>query len=55
MIGAVTYAKRSPERMQKVLDFIDSSCDLSPSEVVKFIMSQPDFHEYGLSLHEVVR
>lgn len=50
--GIVTYAKRKPERLQKVLNFIENSRDLTPSDVVKFVMLQPDFHEYGLSNKE---
>lgn len=36
------------------MDFIDSSNNLTPSDVVKFVMLQPDFHEYGLGLKEMV-
>lgn len=52
--GIVTYAKMKPERLKKVMDFIDSSDNLTPSDIVKFVMSQPDFHEYGLGLNEMV-
>lgn len=52
--GIVTYAKKKPERLKKVLDFIDSSDDLTPSDIVKFVMSQSDFHEYGLGVKEMV-
>lgn len=50
--GIVTYAKRKPERLQKVMDFIDKSDNLTASDVVKFVMLQPDFHDYGLGLKE---
>lgn len=53
--GIVTYTKKKPERLKKVLEFIDNSPEeLTPSDVVKFVMQQPDFHEYGLSLKEMV-
>lgn len=51
--GIVTYAKKKPERLKKVLNFIDNSKDLTTSDVVKFVMMQPDFHEDGLSLKEM--
>ena len=51
--GIVTYTKKKPERLQKVMNFIDASDNLTPSDVVKFVMSQPDFHEDGLGLKEI--
>ena len=48
--GIVNYAKRKPEHLKKVMDYIDSSKDLTPSDIVKFVMLQPDFHEDGLRL-----
>jgi len=41
--GIVTYAKKKPERLKKVMDFMDSSADLISSDIVKFVMQQPDF------------
>jgi hypothetical protein len=51
--GIVTYAKMKPERLQKIMDFINSSDNLTTSDIVKFVMLQPDFHEYGLGLKEL--
>lgn len=51
--GIVTYVKRKPERLQKVMNFLDTSDNLTPSDVVKFVMLQPDFHEFGLGLKEI--
>ena len=53
VMGIVTYAKRKPERLEKVLNYINSSENLTPSDIVKFVMIQPDFHEYGLGLSKV--
>ena len=36
--GIVTYAKKKPERLEKVMTFIDSSDSLTPSDVVKFVI-----------------
>ena len=53
-VGISAYAKKKPERLKKVLDFKDNSDSLTPSDVVKFVMLQPDFHEHGLSFDEKV-
>lgn len=51
--GIVGYAKRKPERLQKVMEFLNSSDELTTSDIVKFVTMQPDFHEYGLSLKQI--
>ena len=51
--GIMNYAKQKPERLQNVLQFLDSSDDLSTSKVIEFVMMQPDFHEFGVSLKEL--
>ena len=50
--GIVGYAKMKPERLEKVIEFLNSSDELTSSDVVKFVMSQPDFHEYGLGFKQ---
>ena len=52
--GVTSYAKKKPERLQKVLDYINDNEFASASDIVLFIMSQPDFHEDGLGLKEMV-
>ena len=47
------YAKRKTERLEKVMEFLNSSDELTTSDVVNFVMMQPDFHEYGLSLKQI--
>ena len=51
LAGIISYAEKKPERLKRVLAFIENTDDLSPSDVVKFVMLQPDFREYGLSLN----
>lgn len=53
VMGILSYAKRKPERLEKVLTFLNETPDLTSSDVVKFVMDQPDFHEYGLGLKEM--
>ena len=50
----VAYTKRSPRQMNKVLEYLDSSNNLTTSKVVRFVMSQPDFHEHGLGSKEKI-
>lgn len=52
--GIVAYAKKKPERLEKVLNYLNSSDELSCSDVVEFVMSQPDFHEDGFKEAELV-
>jgi len=46
VMGIVAYCKQNPNRVRKVLDFINSTDGVTPSEVVRFVMEQPDFQEY---------
>lgn len=48
VMGIVAYCKQNPNRVRKVLDFIDSTDGVTPSEVVRFVMEQPDFQEYTI-------
>ena len=52
--GIVTYVKQKPSRLDAILQFLNSSDVLTPSDVVKYVMDQPDFHEFGLGLNELV-
>lgn len=53
VVGIITYVKQKPGRLQKVLQFINSSEDLTCSDVVKFVSDQPDFHEFGINKAEM--
>ena len=54
VMGIVNYAKQKPERLGKVLGFINDSKNITTSDVIKFVMDQSDFHESGLGLKEMV-
>ncbi len=49
--GITTYAKKKPDRLRRVLDYISSSNELTSSDIVKFVMMQPDFHEDGVNIN----
>ena len=53
VMGIISYAKRKPERLDKVLRYLNEAPNPTSSDVVKFVMEQPDFHEYGLELKEM--
>ncbi len=52
VMGIISYAKKKPDHLKNVLQFLDNTPTLNSSDVVKYVMDQPDFHEYGLSLKE---
>ena len=54
VMGIISYAKRKPERLQRLLQFINDNNDLTPSDVVKYVIDQTDFHEFDLGLNEMV-
>ena len=46
VMGVITYAKQKPERVEKILNYLKSSDNLSKGDVIEFISDQPDFHEF---------
>lgn len=54
-VAAITsYASRTPERLQKVLNYLDTEGDLTTADVIRFISDQPDFYEYAAPPEEKV-
>ena len=51
ILGVVNYAKKKPEHVKKLNEYFDSHSDLTTSDVVEFIMTQPDFHAYSAVAH----
>lgn len=49
--GVLAYVREDPERVQKVKDFIDENASANSSDILGFIMSQPDFLDES-SVHE---
>ena len=50
IMGVIAYVKKKPERLEKVMHFLDTSETLTPSDILRFIANEPDFHEFGLGL-----
>ena len=53
VIGITTYVKKNPQRLKIVNSFMDEHPDANPSDIVYFVMKQPDFHDDGLGLKNV--
>lgn len=49
VLGITTYAKKKPERMAKVMEYMEQNPNASTSDIVGFVMLQEDFHEDGVS------
>ena len=47
--GIYTYVRKKPERLEKVMNYINNNMDVTSSDVVEYVMQQPDFHEDGVS------
>ena len=52
--GTAAYAKKRSKRLEKVMQYINTTENLTTADVVRFVMLQPDFHEDGLSDKELV-
>lgn len=52
VMGVITYAKQKPERGEKILDYLNSSDNISTSDVIRFVSDQPDFHDFCVSTRQ---
>ncbi len=53
VMGILAYCKHKPGRVEKVLEFINNTEEVTPSDVVGFVMDQPDFQEYAIQDYRV--
>ncbi len=49
--GIYTYVRKKPERLEKVMNYINNNKDVTSSDVVAYVMQQPDFHEDGVYIN----
>lgn len=54
ILGVINYAKRKPEHVSILNEFIDNNPNSTTSDVVEFIVQQPDFHSYSAALNKKV-
>ena len=52
--GVINYAKKEPSHVEILNDYLDNGRDLTTSDVVEFIIQQPDFHSYSATLKQTV-
>ncbi|MBP3754423.1 MAG: hypothetical protein J6I66_06175 [Lachnospiraceae bacterium] len=52
--GVVNYAKKNPRHIEILKNYLDSNENLTSSDVVEFIIRQPDFHEYSANATKVM-
>lgn len=45
IFGVINYAKKKPEHITVLINYIKSTDDIKTSDIVKFIIEQPDFKE----------
>ena len=47
ILGTVNYVKKDPSHLNILKDFMRDKTNLVSSDIVAFIISQPDFHSYS--------
>ncbi|MBO5597419.1 MAG: hypothetical protein J5943_02290 [Oribacterium sp.] len=47
IFGTINYAKKDPSHIEILKDYMSGKSDLTSSDVIAFIMKQPDFHNYS--------
>lgn len=52
VVGVTLYAKKTPERMKTVIEYVKSHMDATTSDIVWFISNQPDFHDDAAPCYE---
>lgn len=45
VMGVMAYARKKPERVDVLLDYINNNDELTCSDIVKYVSLQPDFYE----------
>ena len=45
VLAVTQYAKRKPERLEKVLNYLKDNPNATSSDVVEFVSDQTDFYE----------
>ena len=52
VLGVISYAKKNPIHINELNRFMDRNENLTSSDVVEFIINQPDFHSYSAIQHK---
>ena len=54
VMGVIAYVKQKPDRLKKVMEYLNSSDSLSKSDVILFISTQPDFFDTDTAEEQVI-
>ena len=54
VMGVISYVKQKPDRLKKVMEYLNSSDSLSKSDVILFISTQPDFFDTDTAEEQVI-
>lgn len=47
IFGVINFAKKDPSHIELLNDYMRNKTSLTSSDVIAFIMSQPDFRKFG--------
>jgi len=47
IIGVIKYAEKDPSHVEILNNYMRGNADLKSSDIIKFIIEQPDFHDYS--------
>ncbi len=47
ILGTINYAKKDPSHIENLKGFLKSKTNLTSSDVISFIINQPDFHSFS--------
>ncbi len=47
ILGTINYVKKDPSHINALKDFMIGKTNLTSSDIIAFIISQPDFHSYS--------
>ena len=47
ILGTINYAKKDPSHVEILKSFMRGKSNLTSSDVIAFIMDQPDFHSFS--------
>lgn len=47
ILGTINYAKKDPSHINILKEFMKKNKNLTSSDVIAFIVGQPDFHSYS--------
>ena len=54
VMGILAYAKKKPEKISVIIDYINENKNLTSSDIIEFISLQPDFHEAHNATTEMI-